>query len=262
MAALTFPLHRKQKVIVRQRLGEGSEGQPYEFIVESVSPEEVLLLPVDEKVDIASVFTPGEIVIGFAPGDPPYQFQSVVIRVRRTYLVRPPSLIPRPISMLLISAPEQVAVVERRRYFRVRVLFEAKVAFVLDEKGSITDFYPTTGLDISSMGVGLHIKPTPTCPIPRPLLQQQVLVTGSLPSVRPEFPDGLSFEASGEVRNITEMGTGWRVGIMFTSIERRTQDLIVAWCFAFQRRLKREGLPVLEGEVVLDENEAKEAWQR
>jgi hypothetical protein len=94
------------------------------------------------------------------------------------------------------------------------------------------------------------------------LLQQQVLVTGSLPSVRPEFPNGLSFEASGEVRNITEMGTGWRVGIMFTSIERRTQDLIVAWCFAFQRRLKREGLPVLEGEVVLDENEVKEAWQR
>jgi hypothetical protein len=67
MAALTFPLHRKQKVIVRQRLGEGSEGQPYEFIVESVSPEEVLLLPVDEKVDIASVFTPGEIVIGLCP---------------------------------------------------------------------------------------------------------------------------------------------------------------------------------------------------
>lgn len=262
MSALNFPLQRKQKVIVRQRLGEGNEGQPYEFVVESVSPNEVLLLPVDEKVDIAKIFTPGEIVTGFVPGDPPYQFQSVVIRVRKTYLVRPPSLIPRSISMLLISAPEQVSIVERRRYFRVRVLFEAKVAFVLDEKGSITDFYPVTGLDISSMGVGLHIKPTHSIPIPRPSIQQQVLVTGSLPPVRPEFPYGLPFEARGEVRNITEMGTGWRVGIMFTSIDRRTQDLIVAWCFAFQRRLKREGLPILEGEVALDEIETKEAWQR
>jgi len=262
MSALNFPLQRKQKVIVRQRLGEGGEGQPYEFVVESVSPDEVLLLPVDEGIDIAKIFTPGEIVIGFVPGDPPYQFQSVVIRVRRTYLVRPPSLIPRSISMLLISAPEQVSIVERRRYFRVRVLFEAKVAFVLDEKGSITNFYPATGLDISSMGVGLHIKPTHSTPLPCPSIQQQVLVTGSLPPVRPEFPYGLPFEARGEVRNITEMGTGWRVGIMFTSIDRRTQDLIVAWCFAFQRRLKREGLPILDGEVALDEIEAKEAWQR
>ncbi len=262
MAALTFSLRRRQKVIVRQRLGEGSEGQPYEFVVESVSPDEVLLLPVDEGVDIAKIFTPSEIVAGFVPGDPLYQFQSVVIRARRTYLVRPPSLIPRSISILLISAPEQVSIVERRRYFRLRVLFEAKVAFVLDEKGSITDFYPATGLDISSMGVGLHIKPTHSTPFPCPSIQQQVLVTGSLPPVRPEFPDGLLFEARGEVRNITEMGTGWRVGIMFTSIDRRTQDLIVAWCFAFQRRLKREGLPILDGEVALDEIEAKEAWRR
>ena len=262
MVTQTFSLHRRQKVIMRQRLGEGNEGQPYEFVVESVSRDEVLLLPVDEKVNIAKIFTPGEIVTGFVPGGPPYQFQSVVIRVRKTYLVRPPSLIPRSISMLLISAPEQVSIVERRRYFRVRVLFEAKVAFVLDEKGSTTDFYPATGLDISSMGVGLHIKPTPSNPIPCPSLQQQVWVTGSLPPIRPEFSNGLPFEARGEIRNITEMETGWRVGIMFTSIDRRTQDLIVAWCFAFQRRLKREGLPVLEGEVVLDETKVKEAWQR
>ena len=262
MATQASLLHRKQKVILKQRLGQVQESQPYEFVVESISPHEVLLLPVDERVDLASIFTPGEIVTGFVPGDPPYQFQSVVIRVRRTYLVRPPSLIPRPISMLLISAPERVAVVERRRYFRVRVLFDAKVAFVLDEKGSVTKFFPATGLDISSMGVGLHIKPSPSHPVPCLLLHQQVRVIGSLPSVRPDFPTGLLFEACGEILNINEMETGWRVGIMFTAIERRTQDLIVAWCFAFQRRLKREGLPILDGEVVLDEIEAKEAWQR
>ena len=246
-----FPLQRGQKVILRQRLGENAEGTPYEFVVEGVAPDEVLLLPADRNLDISSIFVPGEIVLGFVPGEPSYQFQAVVIRARRI-----------PMPMLTLSAPEQVSVVERRRYFRIRVLFDAKIAFVLDEKGSLSEFFPATGVDIGSMGIGLHIKPFHPRPIPRPFVQQRVLVFGSLPPVRPEFQTGLNFEAKGEVRNITETETGWRIGIMFTEIERRMQDLIVAWCFAFQRRLRREGLPLLNGEVVVDEIEAKGAWQR
>ncbi len=239
-----------QKVLLRQKAEEGAETKPYEFTVEAVSPDEILLFPVDRRLDISSVFTPGEIVIGTVPDDPPVQFQAVVIRARRI-----------PMPMLVLSAPEQVAVVERRRYFRIRVLFDVKVAFLL-EGGKISEFFEGTGVDISSMGLGVHLKFSVSRSIPHPNLHQQVLVLGSLPPVRYEFPTGLSFEAKGEIRNITEIPTGWRIGIMFTEIERRTQDLIVAWCFAFQRRLKREGLSLLNGEVVADETEVKGAWQR
>lgn len=246
-----FVIQPGQKVILSQRLGENMEGTPHEFTVEGVSPDEILLLPVERNLDIFSIFIPGEIVTGFVPGDPPHQFQAVVIRARRI-----------PMPMLMISAPEQVTVVERRRYFRVRVLFDAKVAFVMDEEGSLSDFFPATGLDISSMGIGLHLKPQPHRLVPRPAIHQKVHLIGLLPAVRPEYPKGLEFEARGEIRNITEMETGWRIGIMFTEVERRTQDLIVAWCFAFQRRIRREGLPLLEGEFAIDETEAKGAWQQ
>lgn len=246
-------LQRGQKVVLKQRLGENLEGTPHEFVVEAISVDEILLLPAEPKLDISVIFVPGEIVTGFVPGDPPYQFQAVVIRARKI-----------PMPMLVLSAPEQIAIVERRRYFRLRVLFDAKVAFLLDEEGTLSRFFPATGVDISSMGVGLHIKLSYFHTAPRPSVQQQVLVMGSLPPVRPDFPTGLAFEAKGEVRNITETETGWRIGVMFTEIERRTQDLIVAWCFAFQRRIRREGLPILNGEVVVDEDEieVKGAWQR
>lgn len=247
----TFALRRNQKVILKQRLDESTEGQPYEFVVEAVDPDEVLLLPVETSVNAVNVLTPGEIVKGFVPGDPPYQFQSIVIRARK---------IPTP--MVLISAPKQISVVERRRYFRLKVLFDAKVSFVLDEQGNTSELLPATGIDISSMGVGLHLKLSQHSRIPRPVIHQRVKVLGTLPPVQPEFSTGLSFEAEGEIRNITEIETGWRLGIMFTSVERRTQDLIVAWCFAFQRRLKREGLPLLNGEVVFEEIEVKGAQQR
>ncbi len=240
-----------QKIVLRQKLGENMEGTPHEFMVEGVAPDEILLLPVERNLDISTTFVPGEIVIGFIPGDPPYQFQAVVIRARRI-----------PVPMLMISAPEQVTVVERRRYFRVRVLFDAKVAFVVSEEGSLSDFFPATGLDISSMGIGLHLKPLPHHLVPRPAIYQKVHVMVVLPPVRPEYPKGLKFEARGEIRNITERETGWRIGIMFTEVERRTQDLIVAWCFAFQRRIRREGLPLLNGELAIDEIEAKGAWQQ
>lgn len=246
-----FTLQRGQKVVLKQRLGENLEGTPYEFVVEGAALDEVLLFPADRKLDISTIFVPGEIVTGFVPGNPPYQFQAVVIRARRI-----------PMPMLVLSAPEQVTVVERRRYFRIRVLFDAKVAFILDEEGSLSGFFPATGVDISSMGVGLHVKPSYFRAVPRHSIQQRVIVLASLPPVRPEFATGLAFDAKGEIRNIAETEVGWRIGIMFTEIERRTQDLIVAWCFAFQRRLRREGLPILNGEIVTDEIEAKGAWQQ
>jgi c-di-GMP-binding flagellar brake protein YcgR len=248
---LMFSLQHGQKVTLRQRLEGNIEGASYEFVVEGVAPDEILLFPVEQQLDISSIFVPGEIVTGFVPGDPPYQFQAVVIRARRI-----------PMPMLMISTPDQVTVVERRRYFRIRVLFDAKVAFVTDEEGSLSEFFPATGLDISSMGVGLHIKPHPRYPVPHPAIHQKVHVVGVLPPVRPEYPKGLEFEARGEIRNIAEMETGWRIGVMFTEVERRTQDLIVAWCFAFQRRIRREGLPLLDGEFAIDEIEAKGAWQQ
>lgn len=251
MPIMMLELQRGQKVVIKQRLSEGKQGTECKCVVEGVSPDEVLLLPTEQTIDISSIFTPGEIVLGFVEDEPNYQFQAVVIRARRI-----------PMPMLVISTPEEVSVVERRRYFRIKVLFDAQIAFVLDEKGLLSDFFPATGLDISSMGIGLHIKFSSRHPIPFPSLYQRVCVRGSLPPVRPEYPNGLPFEATGEIRNIAQLETGWRIGVMFTEIERRTQDLIVAWCFAFQRRLRREGLPILNGEVVFEENEAKEAWQQ
>ncbi len=115
-----FTLQSGQKIVLKQRLGENLEGTPYEFVVEGVALDEVLLFPADRKLDISTIFVPGEIVTGFVPGNPPYQFQAVVIRARRI-----------PMPMLVLSAPEQVTVVERRRYFRIRVLFDAKIAFAL-----------------------------------------------------------------------------------------------------------------------------------
>ncbi|MER3501550.1 MAG: hypothetical protein C4295_08790 [Candidatus Fervidibacterota bacterium] len=244
-----FVLKPNQKVVLKRQTGA-----EYEFLVKAVSPEEVLLAPTDAWLDLPRLWIPGEIVTGIVQHDPPYQFQAVVIRARRI-----------PLPMLLLSAPQQVTIVERRRYFRVRVLFSAKIAFLFGEEETPSQFYPATGLDISSMGVGLFLKRPfpPQCPLPFALCPSQRLwVLGTLPPVHPEFPTELSFEAKGEIQNVTEMEAGWRIGVQFTAIDRRTQDLIVAWSFAFQRRLLREGLPILEGEATLDEFAEKEAWQR
>jgi len=206
--------------------------QRHTFVVDLVLPQQVFLTPLTEG-DIVSVYKPQSSVRGYIPTPVrAYQFESVLIQSRK-----------EPTPLVVIALPEKFIPVQRRRFFRVKALLRVQVV-PLSQEGEPLVQQPIEvyGTDVNAGGVRLRID---LRKLPKGLHfheHQRMKLTILLPPVENRFPSGLEVEAVSEVVWVHQNRRALHMGVTFTSIDRRLQERIVSWCFAYQCRLIRLGL--------------------
>lgn len=202
------------------------------FVIDIVLPQQLFLTPLTEG-DFISLYEPEIQVRGYIPTPiRAYQFESRVIQSRRL-----------PSPYIAIEFPERIFPIQRRHFFRVRALLSVQL-LPLSNSGEpvLENPIEVNGTDINGGGVGVRLD---LRKLPQGVQfqnHQRVQLTISLPAVEKTFPKGLTFEATGEIVWTRQNGRTMHLGIAFTSIDRRTQEQVISWCFAYQRRLIRLGL--------------------
>lgn len=223
-------LRRGQRVILETV--QGDRVWRHTFVIDLVLPHQLFLTPLTEG-DIVSLYEPENNVRVYIPTPiRAYQFESKVTQSRRL-----------PSPYIAIASPERIIPVQRRRFFRVRTLLSVQL-LPLSNSGEPYFEQPIEvyGTDINGGGIGLRVD---LRKLPQGFQFQQhqrVRLTVSLPPVEKSFPNGLTFEAVGEVVWVGQDRYAMHLGIAFTSIERRVQERVVSWCFDYQRRLIKFGL--------------------
>jgi len=223
-------LRRGQKVVLETRKDE--QVWRHTFVIDLALPEQLILTPLTEG-EISSVYETGSKVICYIPtAIRAYQFESIVIQNRGG--VSP---------QIVIARPEQLRPVQRRRFFRVRVLHSVKLTpiFSVGQEPHPPEI-EAYGTDINGGGVGIRLdlrKIPPTIDFRE---HQRFKLTLFLLPVEKTFPKGLMVEAVGEILWISRNGHSLRIGVAFTNIDQRLQERIIAWCFAYQCKLLRLGL--------------------
>ncbi|MCS7263447.1 MAG: PilZ domain-containing protein [Armatimonadetes bacterium] len=223
-------LRRGQRIVLESVHDE--KVQRNTFVVDFVLPQQIFLTPLTEG-EVVSFYEPESCVRGYIPTPVrTYQFESKVIQSKRL-----------PSPFVAIDVPKEIVPVQRRRFFRIHALHSVQMIPLSNNGEPLLDQpLEVYGTDINGGGVGLRVD---LRKIPSSLQlreHQKLLMKISLPSIEKTFQNGLSFETVGEVVWIRQNGKTLRLGVAFTSIERRLQERIVAWCFAFQCKLIRMGL--------------------
>lgn len=223
-------LRRGQRVVLEAR----KDGQVWRhtFVIDLALPQQLVLTPLTEG-EIISVYEVGSKVTGYIPTSiRAYQFESTVIQVRSG--VSP---------YLIISLPESVTPIQRRRFFRVKVLHSVNLLPIPnDEEEQLSQPIEVYGIDINGGGVGVRIDLS-KMPSGLNLREHQRLqLRLFLPPIEKAFPERLVVEAVGEILWMRKNGQTLKLGIAFTKIDRRVQERIIAWCFAYQCQLLRLGL--------------------
>lgn len=221
---------RGQKVVLEKKRDEKVFRNT--FIVDLVLPQQLFLTPLTEG-NVASVYEVGSKVVCYIPTPVrAYQFESVIIQNR---LGASPYLV--------IAYPQQVRPVQRRRFFRVRVLHSVKLMPILNgSETTLEQPIEVYGTDINGGGVGIRVD-FRKIPLTLDFREHQRLkLFLSLPPVEKAFPEGLVVEVVGEILWMRRNGQWLHLGIAFTNIDRRLQERIIAWCFAYQCKLFRFGL--------------------
>ncbi len=217
------------------------------FVVYRAQPEQTELVPLTEG-DIVRYYTPNSSVQGYiiAAGRA-YQFESKVLA---TFVAPEPSLV--------IATPQQLDPVQRRRFFRVRVFCPVILQPLpenrwdegrgtKDGEGGEGEVFEVFGTDVNAGGIGVRVDVRKVPSASQWRVHQRFQLRFTLPAVSPKFPNGLFVEMVGEVVWLALSEGCLRAGIAFTNIDRTLQERIVAWCFAFQRRLMQLGLLSREG---------------
>ncbi len=216
------------------------------FVVYRAQPEETELVPLTEG-DILRYYAPNSSVRGYIiTAGRAYQFESKVLA---TFVAPEPSLI--------IATPQQLNPVQRRRFFRVRVLYpvvlqplpedRSDTGHGTEDKGEEGETFEAFGTDVNAGGIGVRIDVRRVPSASQWRVHQRFYLRFTLPAVPPKFSEGLPVETVSEIVWVAP-GEGYlRVGLAFTNIDRTLQERIVAWCFAFQRRLMQLGLLSREG---------------
>lgn len=213
----------------------GDQLERFAFYIADVKIDRLSLTALTRSDAILSL-SPGETVKGYIPAPMRiYQFDAKVLEHS-----------PHPSMPLVLSMPEVLIPVQRRHFVRVNGLYEAEIA-PIDAKGQVGSFLPVIGVDIGGEGAGLRVfqrRLPPSFPLQ---IGQIFFVRLSLPSISPDFPEGLTLETKGTLVTLVpeqdELHSDrFRVGLAFLGMDSKTRERIVAWCFAFQRRLLRQGL--------------------
>ncbi len=223
-------LRRGQRVIL-ETIRDGQLWR-HTFVVDLILPQQILLTPLTEG-DIVSIYEPERLIRGYIPTPiRAYQFESKVVQTRRS-----------PSPYIAIEFPERIVPVQRRHFFRIRTLLSVQL-LPLSSNGEPCLEHPIEvyGTDINGGGAGVRID---LRKLPQGFQfqqHQQVRLNISLPAAGKTFPNGLTFEAVGEIVWAKRNGRTMHLGIAFTSIDRKVQQQVISWCFACQRRLIQLGL--------------------
>jgi len=196
------------------------------FVVETITTDRLGLCPQGLRL-AGPLPAPGTRVCCFiATSTRVYQFESMVLASAE-----------KPEPTVTLQFPKAIVPLQRRQTFRLQVLHTVTLA---DPEGQWQ--VEATGVDIGAGGVGIRLKAKGKEPSPPILMHSRLHLTITLPPAEAEFPKGLQVKAVGEVVWRRREEQGWRMGIAFVDIERKEQERVIAWCFAFQRRLLRLGL--------------------
>jgi c-di-GMP-binding flagellar brake protein YcgR len=223
-------LRRGQKVVLETKKGE--RVWRHTFVIDHASPELLFLTPLTEG-EVVSVYEVGDKVLCYIPTPVrAYQFESVVVQNRLDT-----------VPYIVLERPEQLRPVQRRRFFRVRVLHSVKLLPISNEnEASLDQPVEAYGTDINGGGVGIRLDLRKIPPTFQLREHQRLKLIISLPPVEKAFPQGLTAELVGEILWIRHNGRSLRIGIAFTNIDRKLQERVIAWCFAYQCKLLRLGL--------------------
>lgn len=227
-------VRRGQKVVLENV--KNDQIQRHTFVVDTFSPQHILLIPLTEG-DIVLLYEPENCVRGYIPTPArTYQFESRIIQSKRL-----------PSPFLAIEVPKQIVPVQRRRFFRIRVLhFVQLIPFSNGGEPLLEKPIEVYGTDINGGGVGLRVEMKKVSPNLRFREHQRLRLTLMLPPIEKVFPKGITIETLGEIVWIKGNSKAISLGVAFTSIDKRLQERIIAWCFAFQCRLLRLGLMLEE----------------
>ncbi len=223
-------LRRGQKVVLEAKKGE--RVWRHTFVIDFTSPELLFLTPLTEG-EVVSIYEVGDKVVCYIPTPVrAYQFESTVVQNRSDT-----------VPYIVLERPEQLRPVQRRRFFRVRVLHSVKLLPISDEnEASLDQPVEAYGTDINGGGVGIRLDLRKIPPTLQLREHQRLKLVISLPPVEKAFPQGLKAELVGEILWIRHNGRSLRIGIAFTNIDRKLQERVIAWCFAYQCKLLRLGL--------------------
>ena len=223
-------LRRGQKVVLEIKKDE--RVWRHTFVIDLASPERLFLTPLTEG-EVVSVYEVGSKVVCYIPTPiRAYQFESVVVQNQAGT-----------VPCIVLECPEQLRPVQRRRFFRVKVLHLVKLLPISGEKEATFDQpIEAYGTDINGGGVGIRLDFRKIPPTLRLREHQRLKLFISLPPVEKAFPQGLAVEVVGEILWMRRNGQALRIGIAFTNIDRKLQERIIAWCFAYQCKLLRLGL--------------------
>jgi len=223
-------LQRGRRIVLETVQGE--RVWRHTFVIDIVLPQRLLLTPLTEG-DIVPIYEPERHVRGYIPTPVrAYKFESKVVQSQRL-----------PSPFVVIELPKEISPVQRRHFFRIRTLFSVQL-LPLSGSGEPCLERPIEvyGTDINGGGVGVRLDLRRLPQGVRLQQHQRLCLTVSLPAVEKAFPSGLTFDAVGEVVWTRMDGQVMCLGIAFTSIDRKVQERIVSWCFAYQCRLIRLGL--------------------
>jgi c-di-GMP-binding flagellar brake protein YcgR len=223
-------LRRGQKVVLETKKGE--RVWRHTFVIDHASPERLFLTPLTEG-EVISVYEEGSSVVGYIPTPVrAYQFESIVIQSQSGTA-----------PYIALERPKRFQPVQRRRFFRVRVLLSVKLLPISNENEATFDQpIEAYGTDINGGGVGIRLDFRKIPPTLQLREHQRLKLVISLPPVEKAFPQGLTAELVGEILWIRHNGRSLRIGIAFTNIDRKLQERVITWCFAYQCKLLRLGL--------------------
>jgi c-di-GMP-binding flagellar brake protein YcgR len=223
-------LRRGQKVVLETKKGE--RVWRHTFVIDLALPERLFLTPLTEG-EVISVYEEGSSVVGYIPTPVrAYQFESMVVQNQSGA-----------VPYIVLERPEQLQPVQRRRFFRVRVFHSVKLLPISNGNEATFDQpIEAYGTDINGGGVGIRLDSRKIPPNFQLREHQRLKLVISLPPVEKAFPQGLRAELVGEILWIRRNGQSLRIGIAFTNIDRKLQERIIAWCFAYQCKLLRLGL--------------------
>jgi len=223
-------LRRGQKVVLEMKKDE--RVWRHTFVIDLALPEQLLLTPLTEG-EVISVYEPGNRVICYIPTPVrAYQFESVVVQNQAGA-----------VPYIVLERPEQLRPVQRRRFFRVKVLYSVKLIpiFSVGQEPAPPEI-EAYGTDINGGGVGIRLDFRKISPTLQLREHQRLKLVISLPPVEKVFPQGITAEVVGEILWMRCNGQALRIGIAFTNIDQKLQERIIAWCFAYQCKLLRLGL--------------------
>jgi c-di-GMP-binding flagellar brake protein YcgR len=223
-------LRRGQKVVLETKKDE--RVWRHTFVIDLTSPERLFLAPLTEG-EVISVYEEGSSVVCYILTPiRAYQFESLVVQNQSGT-----------VPYIVLERPEQLRPVQRRRFFRVRVLYSVKLLPISNGKEANFDQpIEAYGTDINGGGVGIRLDFRKIPPTLQLREHQRIKLVIFLPPVEKAFPQGLAAEVIGEILWMRRNGQALRIGIAFTNIDRSLQERIIAWCFAYQCKLLRLGL--------------------